>query len=186
MLTPERAPEDTTMRSDSQLQASVLARLREEPGIGASNVGVAVREGVVTLTGEVGDLAKRVNAARVAQLLPGVRALANDIVVRLPPSQLRSDADIAYDVVNALAWDTEVPDTAVRARVQDRWVWLGGETDWTYQRAAAERAVENIAGVKGVTNLVRIRRRPRDPWLATRIWAAPGVTALDDQLQVEP
>ena len=148
------------MRFDSQLQASVLARLREEAGISAGNVGVAARDGLVTLSGEVSDLPTRVNAARVAQAVQGVRAVANDIVVRLPPSQLRSDADIAYDVLNALAWDTEVPKTTVRARVQDRWVWLVGEADWNYQRAAADRAVEHIAGVKGVTNLVRIRRRP--------------------------
>jgi osmotically-inducible protein OsmY len=160
------------MKTDSQLQADVLEALRADEHIVASDIGVSARDGVVTLSGEVDSLTKRVAAGRAAEHVRGVRSIANELAVRLPQDRRRTDADIADDVVNALVWDTEVPDKTIKARVQDRWVWLVGEADWHYQRLAAERAVESIAGVKGVTNLVRIKWRTPDPELQAAIEAA--------------
>jgi osmotically-inducible protein OsmY len=145
------------MKSDSQLQADVFEELRNDQRVNSSELGVAVRDGVVTVFGEVDSLAKRSAAVQDAARVRGVRALANEIHVRLPLEQLRTDADIAHDAVHALMWDTDVPDKAVRVRVQDRWLWLFGETESQHQRAAAERAVEAVRGLKGITNSIRIK-----------------------------
>lgn len=157
------------MTSDSHLQAHVLEMLQGDAHTAPTAMAVSVTDGVVTLTGEVDCLAKRVAAVRAAEQAHGVRAVVDKMVVCLPTDQWRSDADLAHAAVSALAWDTEVPDDAIKARVQDRWIWLIGEADWHYQRLAAERAVENIAGLKGVTNLVRIKKRVQEPELRSQI-----------------
>jgi osmotically-inducible protein OsmY len=145
------------MKSDLQLQTDVLDAIRRDPALTASDIGVAARAAVVSLNGEVDSLAKRTAAGRAAEAVPGVQSIANDITVRLPQDQHRTDSDIAHDAVNALIWDTDVPDKTIKARVHDRWIWLVGEADDERQRRAAERAVENIGGLKGVTNAVRIK-----------------------------
>ena len=160
------------MTADARVQSEILAALGGEERLVASDIGVSVQDGVVTLTGEVDSLAKRLTAARAAEPVGGVRAVANDIAVRLPQDHGRTDADIAHDAVNALMWDTEVPDKAIIVRVQDRWLWLVGEVEWHFERLAAENAVENIAGVKGVTNLIQIKRRAADPNVQAHIEAA--------------
>ncbi len=144
------------MKTDSQLQADVLEELRHDASVATNDIGVATSEGVVTLTGEVDSVAKRLAVRRAAERIRGVRALADELRVRLPLDNRRTDADLAHAVVSALMWDTDVPDKTIKARVRDACVWLVGEADWQYQRVAAERAVENIIGVKHVTNLVRV------------------------------
>ncbi len=146
------------MNADQQLQAEVLASLERDPRVPASDIAVAVRNGVVTLGGQVDNLSARIAAGRAAEGIDGVRSLANDIVVRLPIDHSCTDVDIAHDAVDALIWDTEVPDKTIKVRVQDGWVWLVGHAEWPHQRQAAERAVRNISGVKGVTDLVRLER----------------------------
>jgi len=146
------------MRPDFEIQRDVLAALAADDQIVASDIGVAVRDGIVTLTGVTDTLMKRVGAGRCAESVNGVRGVANEISVRLPTDHWRTDSDIASDAVNALMWDTEVPDKTIKVRVQDRWIWLVGEADSSSQRIAAERAVERVPGAKGVTNLVRIKR----------------------------
>jgi osmotically-inducible protein OsmY len=157
------------MKTDAQLETAVLERIRTDERVMPSEIGVTIHDGVATLKGEVDSLAKRLAAARAAASTPGVTAITNDINVRIPRDQRRSDLDIEHDVVNALAWDTEVPDNTIKARVQDRWVWLIGECDWNYQREAAQRAIENVAGVRGVVNAVRIKRAPPNLALQTEI-----------------
>jgi osmotically-inducible protein OsmY len=159
------------MKSDSQLQADVLDELQTDVSIAASGIGVAVRDGAVTLSGLVGSLMTRSAAVRAAQRVAGVRAVADELRVQLPRDQRWRDEDIAEAVVNALMWDTEVPDKTIKARVQNGWIWLVGEADWQYQRDAAQRAVERIAGVKGVTNIVRLRRHAAVPFSAAEIKA---------------
>jgi osmotically-inducible protein OsmY len=147
------------MKTDSQLQADVLEELRGDPCVAANEIAVAVSNGVVSLGGEVDALSKRIAAGHAVARVHGVRAIVNDLRVQLAMDQQRSDVDIAHDAVSALLWDTEVPDRTVKVRVQNGWVWLIGEADRQYQRVAAESAVENIAGVKGLTNIVRLRPR---------------------------
>lgn len=160
------------MKTDTQLQADVLEEIRADPQTPATEIGVAVSDGVVTLSGEVDSLAKRLSIARAAGRVRGVRAVADRVIVHLPLDHRQTDEDLAHAVVNALIWDTEVPDKTIKARVQDRWVWLVGEAEWQYQRIAAERAVENLRGIKGVTNLVRIKRRLPPAELQAQIEAA--------------
>ena len=144
---------------DSRLQSAVLDALALDGCVASADIGVGVREGVVSLTGEVDSLVKRTRAARAVEGVPGVRSVANDIAVRLRQDQRRTDSDIAHEAVSALVADDEVPDRTIKPRVQDGWIWLVGEADGEGQRRAAMRAVENIAGVKGVTNVVRLKQR---------------------------
>jgi osmotically-inducible protein OsmY len=160
------------MKSDSELQADVLEELRSDQRLVPSELGVSAADGIVSLFGEVDSLAKRTAAVNAAGRVHGVRAVANGIHVRLPLDHLRTDADIAHDAVHALMWDTEVPDKTIRVRVQDRWVWLLGEAESQHQRTAAERAVEPIRGVKGITNLVRIRTRSQTADLGEQVQAS--------------
>jgi osmotically-inducible protein OsmY len=147
------------MKTDSQLQADVLEELRADPHVAANDVAVSVQDGVVSLGGEVDALSKRIAAGHAAARVHGVRAIVNDLRVHLAVDQRRSDVDIAHDAVSALLWDTEVPDRTIKVRVQQGWVWLVGEAEWQYQRLAAESAIENIRGIKGVTNIVRLKPR---------------------------
>ncbi|HEX8943974.1 MAG TPA: BON domain-containing protein [Gemmatimonadaceae bacterium] len=151
------------MKTDSQIQADILDELRSDVAIAPSDIAVTVRSGTVTLSGQVESLVTRNIAVRAAQRVAGVRAVADELRVHLPPDRRLSDEDIAHAVVNALMWDTEVPDKTIKARVHNGWIWLVGEADWRYQRDAAQRAVEHIAGVKGVSNIVRIRNREQPP-----------------------
>ena len=151
------------MKIDEQLQAEIIAQLERDCRFRASDISVAVRDGIVTLGGQVDNLPARFAAAQTAEHVRGVRALANDIVVRLPIDRVRTDVDIAHDAVDALIWDTEVPDKTIKVRVQDAWIWLLGHAEAEHQRAAAERAVRNISGVKGVTDLVRLAGSPELP-----------------------
>jgi osmotically-inducible protein OsmY len=151
------------MKTDSQIQADILDELRSDVAIAPSDIAVTVRDGTVTLSGRVESLVTRNAAVRAAQRVAGVRAVADELRVHLPPDRRLSDEDIAHAVVNALVWDTEVPDKTIKARVHNGWIWLVGEADWRYQRDAAQRAVEHIAGVKGVSNIVRVRNREQPP-----------------------
>lgn len=144
------------MKTDSELQRDVVAELRWEPRLREEEIGITVRNGVVTLTGFVPDYAQRRVAAKAAARVAGVRAVAQELVVKVPETNHRSDTELAHQVVNALAWDIEVPNQKVKAKVEDGWVTLEGEVDWQYQRNSAERAVRYLVGVKGVTNLVTI------------------------------
>lgn len=151
------------MKTDSQIQADILDELRSDVTIAPADIAVAVRDGAVTLSGRVESLVTRNAAVRATQRVAGVRSVADEIRVHLPPDRRLSDEDIAHAVVNALMWDTEVPDKMIKARVHNGWIWLVGEADWRYQRDAAQRAVEHIAGVKGVSNIVRIKKRAEPP-----------------------
>lgn len=151
------------MNGDAQLQADVIDAIGRTDGRLAATIAVAVRAGVVTLSGEVDSLTKRTAAARAAMTVRGVVSLANDILVRLPEDQRRTDVDIAQDAVDALISDTDVPDKTIKVRVQDRWIWLVGEAETEHQRRAAEHAVENIPGVKGISNVVRVTPRRATP-----------------------
>jgi osmotically-inducible protein OsmY len=146
------------LEMDSRLQSAVLDVLAADGCLASAEMGVAVRDGVVSLTGEVDSLVKRTRAARAVEGVPGVRSLANDVTVRLTQDQRRTDNDIARDAISALVADDEVPDKTIKPRVQDGWIWLVGEADDERQRLAAGRAIEEIAGVKGVTNVVRLKR----------------------------
>ncbi|HEY5021191.1 MAG TPA: BON domain-containing protein [Gemmatimonadaceae bacterium] len=145
------------MKTDLQLQRDVLEELKFEPSIREAEIGVATKGGVVTLTGFVDSYAEKFSAERTAERVNGVKAVADDINVKLPGSFQRSDTDIAHAVVNALRWDIQVPDDRIKASVDDGWIDLEGEVEWQYQKWAAEGAVRNLTGVKGVSNLITMK-----------------------------
>jgi osmotically-inducible protein OsmY len=145
------------MKTDLQLQSDVLDELKFEPSIREVEIGIATKGGVVTLTGFVDSYAEKFSAERTAERVGGVKAVADEIKVKLPGTYQRSDTDIAHAVVNALRWDIQVPDDRIKASVDDGWIDLEGEVGWQYQKWAAEGAVRNLTGVKGVSNLITVK-----------------------------
>jgi osmotically-inducible protein OsmY len=148
------------MRSDSDIQKDVVAELRWEPGLRNDDIAIAVRDGVVTLAGYVDSFADKWKAERVASRIKGVKALANDIEVKLPSSSSRPDPEIAHAAVDALKWDILVPQDRLQVKVEKGWVTLEGNVDWYYQKEEAGRAVRYLTGVKGVSNLISVRAQP--------------------------
>jgi len=148
-------------RSDADIQRDVLAELSWDARVQASEIGVSVAGGIATLTGWVDSYAKKWAAERAAHRVRGVRAVANDITVRLPGDTGRTDTDIATAASRALEWDSFVPAERVEVTVANGWLTLRGEVEQGFQKRAAERAVRRLTGVRGVTNLVAVR--PPEP-----------------------
>jgi osmotically-inducible protein OsmY len=143
------------MLTDSQLQQNTMAELRWEPSVKAAGIGVAVKDGVVTLTGKLDTYAQKFAAERAVERVAGVRAIADDLTIAVPGAYERTDSDVARAAVTALAWDVEVPE-GVTVVVRKGWITLSGKVEWYFQRAAAERTVRYLTGVTGVTNLIEI------------------------------
>jgi osmotically-inducible protein OsmY len=142
---------------DLSIKDDVEDELQWEPGINAAEIGVAVKEGIVTLTGQVASYAEKMAAARAAARVTGVKVVVNELEVGPPPADRRTDEEIARSVANTLAWNTSVPPDRMKAQVSQGWVTLEGTVDWYYQREAAERAVRYLRGVKGVTNNIVVK-----------------------------
>ena len=142
---------------DADIQREVLEELKWESRLQPNEIGVAVRDGVVTLMGDVDSYAKKLAAEQAALRVRGVKAVANEIRVRLPGISERTDTDLAERAKNVLLWDGQVPANNVKVTVSDGWVTLEGEVEYAYQKEAAERAVSRLAGVKGVSNLIIIK-----------------------------
>src|SRR3979411_2611835 len=120
-------------------------------------MGGAEKAGVVTLTGNVSSYWHKVAAERAASRVAGVKAVVNELEIRLPTSSERTDEDIARAAVNSLTWSTSVPADRIKVKVSKGWITLEGTVEWQYQRVAAEKAVRNLIGVKGVVNLVDVK-----------------------------
>ncbi|GAA0943571.1 BON domain-containing protein [Virgisporangium aurantiacum] len=148
-----------TTQTDEDIQREVLRELKWDAEVAPNEIGVAVRNGVTTLTGWVDTFSKKSAAERAALRIRGVKAVANDIEVRLAPSHEQTDVDLARSVVRVLEMDSLVPHEMVKVSVSDGWVTLRGELDWDYQRREAERVVRNLTGVKGISNLITVRPR---------------------------
>ena len=147
------------MKSDSQITEDVIRELRWDPQILDSEaIGVAVKDGAVTLTGHTSTYGEKLAAARAAERVYGVKAVANDIKVKLSGDP-RDDSDIAQAIAHVLENNTRIPEGKVRARVQAGWVTLDGEVEWDYQRREVERMVRNVRGVVGITNIIVVKPR---------------------------
>ncbi len=145
------------MKSDSQLQQDVMAELKWEPSVHAAQIGVEVKNGVVTLAGEVGSYAEKWNAERSAQRVNGVKALAVEMTVRLSVSGKRTDAEIAQAAHSILAWTSSLPEDAISVLVERGWLTLTGDVNWQYQRQDAADSVRYLPGVTGVSNQIAIK-----------------------------
>jgi osmotically-inducible protein OsmY len=169
--------------SDKRIQEEVLRELEWDPEVDAAHIGVSVEEGAVTLTGHVSSYSEKLAAVRAAERVYGVKAVADEIEVRLPGSAARDDTDIAEAIAQVLRWNTLVPDT-VEAEVRQGYVTLRGEVDWSYQRDAAERAVRDVKGVKGVTSLITVKSRAKPTDIEQRIQEAIRRAANMDARQI--
>lgn len=146
--------------SDMSLRQDVLDELEFEPSIDAANIGVAVENGIVTLTGHVHSYAEKHAAEYVAQRVKGVRAIAEEIVVRLPDHKKTADDEIANRVLKILDWGAAISEPSdVQVKVERGFVTLVGTVDWYFQRSAAESSVYQLTGVTGIDNQLRVRPR---------------------------
>lgn len=149
----------TEVKTDSQLKTDVEAELKWDPRVNANEVGVAVKHGVITLTGTVDSYSKRYSAEEAAHRVRGVKAVANDIEVRLLESTGRNDSDIAGAAVHALEWDAMVNVEDLDVTVSKGWVTLKGTVNWPFEKHDADRVVSRLAGVRGVSNLLTVKPR---------------------------
>jgi osmotically-inducible protein OsmY len=172
------------MKTDTQLQSDVIAELSWEPSINAQEIGVEVKDGIVTLAGHVGSYAEKVDAERATMRVSGVRALAVEMDVRLTGSSTRTDADIARSVDNVLQWTTYLPKDAVKIKVEGGWVTLSGEVTWAYQRQAAAGAVRYLMGVKGVNDQIVIKPQASAPVVKADIETALKRRAQKDANEI--
>lgn len=168
------------MRTDKELQENVIHELDWDPRIDSSSIQVAAHAGAVTLKGHVQTYAELIAAQRAAMRIYGVRALANELVVRLPSDRTRQDSDIARAIANQMAWNVNIPEGAIKAVVSDGWVTFEGEVQRIYQSEAAERIVRGLIGVKGVTNRVIVQPTLREKDVKAKI-----TEALHRQAQID-
>ena len=168
-MTTTTAKPPTTRRSDIEIQRDVLDELKWDARVQPNEIGVAVKDGIVTLTGSVDSYMKRWAAEEGALRVRGVKGVANEIEVRLPSSAERTDADLAAAAVRALEWDAFIPSDKVKVTVSKGWVTLDGEVDWQFERDDAERVARRLTGVRGVTNLIKVKTRPTPTELKHKI-----------------
>jgi osmotically-inducible protein OsmY len=159
-------------KTDIQLRDDVQRELEWEPTVNQEEIGVTVKDGVVTLTGHVSRFPEKWEAERAAQRVAGVKAVANEIEVQLPGTSVRTDEDLARAAVNALAWDVSVPEDRVKITVENGWITLTGQVDRQYQKLAAENAVHRLVGVRGVTNNLTVKPHPASQDVRAKLEAA--------------
>jgi osmotically-inducible protein OsmY len=172
------------MKTPGELKTDVLDELAFEPSLDEAGIGIAVNDGVVTLTGHVKSYAEKMAAERAAKRVHGVHGIANDLKVELWPGFQHDDTDIAQAAVNALRWNTWLPEGAVTTVVKDGWVTLDGSVPWQYQKIEAERSVANLQGVKGVSNQIAVQSPVQATQVERRVQSAFQRTASLDARQV--
>ena len=173
-----------TKIDDSEIRRIVLAELDWDPSVDASGVGVAVKDGVVTLTGSIASYWQKKEVERVVKCVIGVKAVAEELSIKLPGTAARSDADIAQSVVTGLRFNVAVPPDRVQVTVENGWVTLEGEVEWQYQRSAAENAVKYLMGVKGVTDTISIKQQASAAGVKAKIESAFARRAQLDANQI--
>jgi len=145
------------MNTDAELQKHVMDELKWEPTIHAAEIGVAVKDGVVTLSGNVDSYSKKWAADRAAKRVWGVKAVTEEIKVTLSASYRRADKDITQSATKVLDWTLGVPGNRVKVMVQDGRITLSGDVDWYYQKERAEDVVRHLVGVSGIINSITIK-----------------------------
>lgn len=171
-------------KSDTEIKSDVLSQLKYEPTVKVTDIGVLVKDGVVTLNGYATGFGEKWHAVSATKRVAGVKAIADDIEVKLPGSLLRTDGDIATAAVNLINWSTSLaPGTAV-VTVRDGWITLQGEVSSWSEKNAAEKAVRHLAGVTGVTNLVTIKPAVTSTHIASEIESAFERIAILDASKI--
>jgi len=150
------------MKSNEVLQKDVQDAIKWEPLLNAAEIGVTVKDGIVTLTGTVDSYSKKSEAEEAAKKVAGVKAVVEKIEIKFCNTCQTSDNEIAAEVVNAFKWNWEIPGGKVKVKVEAGWVSLDGNLNWNYQREAAKKVVSKLNGVKGVTNNIKIQSETND------------------------
>ena len=171
------------MKTDNDIRQDVLDELTFDPSVAAQNIAVSVAEGVVTLSGFVPSFADKYGAEKAAFRVSGVKAVAEEIEVKLPGTSMRSDQEIAKASADAIRWNVSLPST-IQISVEDGIVILRGEVDWQYQRDAATSAVRYITGVRQVKNHLAIHQRPQPTDIKVRIEQALVRSAESDAKRI--
>lgn len=169
---------------DEEIQRNVIEQLSWDPRLKPAEIGVTVKDGVVKLVGAVDSYAKKWRAEQAALRVNGVTAVANDLEVRLGPSEQRTDEEIAKEARFMLQTASDVPDT-VKVVVDKGWITLTGAVEWYFQKETAERRVQNLPGVQGVTNLIEIKPKVQPEDLKRRIEAALVRSAETDAKRIQ-
>lgn len=170
--------------TDKQLQDNVLAALDWDPSIDAADIGVTVESGVVALRGDISTFAEKAAAERIALAVYGVKAVANDLNVKLGNGFNRTDTEVAQAALSALRWNTVVPHDRITLAVTNGWITLKGEVDWNYQRVAAANVVRDLRGVRGVTNAITVSPHATPGDVRTKIEAALKRSAEVDSRRI--
>lgn len=175
------------MRSDLQIQQDVMTQLKWEPALNSANIGVSVKKGIVTLSGQVDSYFQKVAAENAAKKITGVRAIAEDIQIGISPYFSKTDSDIADTVLHSLKWHSAVPEDDLKIKVEDGIVTLEGEVAWDYQRTSAKNAVASLLGVKNVINNIKVQSRISATDVKSKISAAfHRVATIDsDKITIE-
>jgi osmotically-inducible protein OsmY len=160
------------MKTDLEIQKDVMDELKWELLTNANEIGVAVKDGIVTLSGTVDSYYKKLQAERAATKVLGVKAVAQEISVHLSDRGVRNDSEIASAVLNALAWHSSIPEEKIKVKVEKGWVTLEGEVEWDFQRNYSKSAVENLQGVVGISNNIHISPRLKSADIKNKIFSA--------------
>jgi len=175
------------MKNNAALQKDVQDAIKWEPLLNAAEIGVTVKDGVVTLTGTVDSFTKKMEAEDAAKKVVGVKAVVEKIAIKLAHWGKTTDAEIAAEVLRALKWNWKVPNNKVKVKVEDGWITLEGDLHWNYQREAAKNAIQNLMGVTGVTNNIKIQSENDDSIEKMNIESAlrRNWSVNDDDIHVE-
>lgn len=145
------------MKTDVQIQKDVMEELQWDPILNASEIGVMVKDGIVTLSGDINGYGKKLAAENAAKRVKDVRAVILELELKIDVDERRRDADIAAAALEALKWNSFVPEDKMTLRVENGWIILEGEVEWQFQRESASRAIENLLGVHGIKNHIKVR-----------------------------
>ena len=159
-------------KTDSQLQHDVMAELEWEPAVDHADIGVAVNDGVVTLSGYVKNFTEKLAAEKAVRRVAGVRAIAEEIKVRLASDSKLADHEIAKRILDMIAWTVSIPNDVVKVKVEHGWVTLSGTVDWYFQSNEARKAAAKVSGVIGVSNLIEVKQHPAPTDVKDRIVSA--------------
>lgn len=176
------------MKTNEDLQRDVMAEIHWDPALTevAPEIGVAARDGVITLSGIVGTYSKKLAAERAAQRVKGVKVVAVDIEVHISDEPGVSDTELATTIRNALVWNSNVDEDKIEVKVDNGWVYLDGLVNWKFEKVVAETMIEGLAGIRGITNNIRIKSKEIDQHdLKRRIAAAFHRNATVDSKEIK-
>ena len=173
------------MKTDSEIQKDVMEELKWAPYLKATEIGVAVKHGIVTLSGTVDTFRKKAEAEKAAKKIAGVKAVAVDIDVKLSSNNQKNDTQIAEAILNALKWNSAVQEEKIKVKVDDGWVTLEGEVEWAFQRNAAHYLIENLIGITGITNNIKIAPQLESGDVKKKIYSAFQRSAAIDTEKIK-